>query len=222
MTQSKPCSCIICKKLISNLGIPGHFKLKHSAPAEMEHQKKCFTEAGNRIRKGMKAWNYGLTGDERVKHSEETKEKLRNNPNKGKGKTLEAELIRKLKISIKAQKYNGGYRENSGRGKKGWYKGFYCHSSWELAFVIYHLDNQIPIKRFDGFRNYEFNGKIRKYFPDFIVNDEIIEIKGYVTKQWKAKHLANPDIKVLVFEDLKLYLNFVIEKYGKNFIEQYE
>lgn len=32
---------------------------------------------------------------------------------------------------------NGGYREGSGRGNKGRYKGIHCDSSWELAFVLW-------------------------------------------------------------------------------------
>ena len=32
-----------------------------------------------------------------------------------------------------------------GYGKHGWYKEYWCDSSWELAYVIYNLDyrNQI-------------------------------------------------------------------------------
>ena len=35
----------------------------------------------------------------------------------------------------------GGIREGAGRSKSGWYKGYYCNSSYELAWVIYSLDN---------------------------------------------------------------------------------
>lgn len=41
----------------------------------------------------------------------------------------------------------GGYRKGSGVGKSGWYNGIYCDSSWELAYVIYHIDNNLPIIR---------------------------------------------------------------------------
>ena len=37
----------------------------------------------------------------------------------------------------------GGKRHGSGRGKKGWYKGYYCDSTWELAWVIYQLDHGV-------------------------------------------------------------------------------
>lgn len=41
----------------------------------------------------------------------------------------------------------GGYRKGSGIGKSGWYKGIYCDSSWQLAYVIYHLEHQFNIVR---------------------------------------------------------------------------
>lgn len=41
----------------------------------------------------------------------------------------------------------GGYVINSCRGKHGWYKGIYCDSTYELAYVIYCLDHNIPIRR---------------------------------------------------------------------------
>jgi hypothetical protein len=171
MTQPISCSCIICKKLTSNLGIAAHHKLNHVSIEEIELQKKRFTEAGNKARKGIKSWNSGLVGDIRYRCSDETKKKLKALPNSGRGKTEEGEILRIKRIKGKAQKNNGGYREGSSRGKKGWYKGYYCDSSWELAFLIYHLENNIDIQRYSGYREYEFNGKLKKYFPDFIVNN---------------------------------------------------
>ena len=107
----------------------------------------------------------------------------------------------------------GGYRDNSGRGKSGWYKGIYCSSTWELAFVIYHLDHNLPIERCAFYRTYECNGVIHKYYPDFITNEGIIEIKGLRTKQWEAKQRANPDIITLYKEDMQKYIDYVRLKY---------
>lgn len=135
--------------------------------------------------------------------------------------TPEKELLRKEKIS-KSMKKNpnaGGYRENSGRGKKGKYKNIYCDSSWELAFVVYHIDNNLNIKRCTEHRKYIFNNEEHIYIPDFITDGGIIEIKGYKSKQWNEKHKQNPDIKVLYYEDMKRYLDYVENKYGSNWIE---
>ena len=127
-----------------------------------------------------------------------------------------------IKITNDAKMYNGGYRHGSGRGKKGWYKGIYCDSSWELAFVVYHLDNNIPIERCSDKRTYVFENQTKNYYPDFVVNSQIFEIKGYETLQSKAKQLFNPDIILIDKEGIKPYLEYTINKYTKNFLTLYE
>lgn len=93
--------------------------------------------------------------------------------------------------------HTGGKRHGSGRGKKGWYKGIFCDSSWELAFVIYYLDYNMHIERCTENRKYIWKGEEHIYIPDFITDDGIVEIKGYNTDQWQAKTLQNPDVRVL-------------------------
>jgi hypothetical protein len=91
---------------------------------------------------------------------------------------------------------SGGLRPNSGIGKTGWYKGFYLRSTYELAFVIYCLAHNINIKPFKGYYNYidPIKNKIRKYYPDFIIDNKIIEIKGYKTyvDELKIKSVDKP------------------------------
>lgn len=140
----------------------------------------------------------------------------------GKGATPEIEAERIRKVTEQAKLKNGGYREGSGRGKKGWYQGIYCDSSWELAFVIYHKDHKIDIQRCKEVRTYEFENEIRNYYPDFVVDNQIYEIKGYITEQSKVKELCNPDIKVLKKEEMKTYLVYAISTYGKDYIKLYE
>ena len=50
----------------------------------------------------------------------------------------------------------------------------------------------------------------------------MIEIKGYQTEQWKCKQAANPDVMVLGKDEMQPILDFVIAKYGKDFIRLYE
>ena len=119
-------------------------------------------------------------------------------------------------------KHTGGYRKGSGCGKKGWYKGIYCDSSWELAYVIYNKDKDIQIERCKEIRKYVYNGEEYSYHPDFIVDGKIIKIKGYNSEQWQAKQKYNPDIKVFYEEDMKVYLKYVHDKYGNDFINMYD
>lgn len=141
----------------------------------------------------------------------------------GKASTLEKEESRKSKLSQIAKERNlGGYVQGSGRGKKGWYKGFFCDSSWELAYVVYCLENNIDIKRNTEKRQYVWEGKIKNYIPDFTVQGTMTEIKGFKTEQWLAKLEANPDVKVLYEKDLEPVLEYVKNKYGKDFINLYE
>jgi hypothetical protein len=109
----------------------------------------------------------------------------------------------------------GGYRQGSGRSKSGYYKGIFCGSTYELAWVIYRIDKNLPFQRFDGYiKNEEL-----KYFPDFLIeNNTIIEIKGYHTplvdkKVALAKELGYT-IKVLYRQDLQEQFKWINEKYG--------
>ena len=121
----------------------------------------------------------------------------------------------------------GGYRNNSGTGKHGWYKGYHCDSSWELAFVIYNLEHNIHfIRNTTGFE-YEFEGKRANYFPDFIMDDgTYIEITGYKNKLKDVKTLAlialGKKVKIIDEESIYPYLDYAKEKYGTDFINLYE
>lgn len=118
--------------------------------------------------------------------------------------------------------HTGGYREGSGRGKQGWYKGIHCDSSWELAYLVYHLDHNLYIERCKEKRQYVWNNKQHTYYPDFITDDGIIEIKGYSTDQWKSKEEQNSDVKVLYKNEIKPYLDYVTNTYGTDFIKLYD
>lgn len=132
-------------------------------------------------------------------------------------------IERNLKHSKACKGKSGGVRPGGGRGKKGWYKGYWCDSSWELAFVIYNLEHDIQFKRnTEGFE-YEYEGEIHRYYPDFIIKDIYYEIKGYATRQFEAKIKQFPyKLKILNKYTIKSYIEYTKEKYGTNFISLYE
>lgn len=128
-------------------------------------------------------------------------------------------------LSIQNKGKCGGYREKSVRSyKSGTYHGIHCDSSWELAFVIWNEDHGHIIERCHEVRTYEYNGEIKEFHPDFLVDKkELVEIKGINDDIAKAKLLYNQDVKFLYKKDMKKYLDYVKEKYdGENFINLYE
>jgi hypothetical protein len=174
-------------------------------------------------KKGSAPWNKGLKTPDSVK--EKIKEALLGNPKvTGKAATKEKEEERKRKISetMKRNK-RGGYREKGGRGKKGRYKGIWCDSSWELAWVIYHLDHNIKFERNQERFYYEWEGETHYYIPDFRINEEFIEVKGYMTEQARAKRDQFPrKLTILNKKEMRPIFDYVISKYGNNFISKYE
>lgn len=122
----------------------------------------------------------------------------------------------------------GGLRPGSGRSKSGWYKGFYCNSTYELCWVIYNIDHNIDFKRCDFHIEYEYKGKTHKYYPDFILgNDKLIEIKGYyqdlVGIKEKAAINNGYNIQVLYKKDLNKEIEYVKSTYHTNdFASLYE
>lgn len=170
-------------------------------------------------RRGTKSWNSGQTKFTNAKLAEIGKRISATNT----GHTHNSNESTKEKLRKIAHSQGlGGYVQGGGRGKKGYYKGFWCDSSWELAYVLYNLDHQIGIARCKEVRTYKWAGKTRTYFPDFVVEGRIVEIKGYNSLQWEAKHTANPDVVVMFYPDLLPILTYVKKMYGKNFTRLYE
>lgn len=177
--------------------------------------------------KGGKGWSFGKTFDEvfGLEKSKEIKEKI-SNKLKGRISSIspEKEIIRREKLSEHAKKnHYGGYKKGSGRGKCGWYKNYWCDSSWELAYVIYCLEHNINIIRNKEKFEYVFNNKKLNYIPDFKIENVFIEIKGYYTEQTKCKtEQFKYNLIVYGKDEMIPILEYVKEKYGKNFIELYD
>lgn len=148
-----------------------------------------------------------------------------NNPNKivCVGHKVSEGTKKKISETCKKNKLSGGYRHGSGRGKKGTYKGYYCDSSWELAYVIYNLEHNVKFKRNEKLFPYVFNGEQHNYKPDFIEGDTYVEIKGYFNEQVKAKEEAFPfKLKYIDKDSIEPYIEYVEKTYGKDFTRLYE
>lgn len=204
--------CPYCNKSFNKYGIVPHINGKHKNRNNLESYNKS----------GKGAWNKGLSkgnNNSVLKASNTLKESIK------KGKFIPSgcinwtsEELRKMCLEKKC----GGVRPGAGRGISGRYKGIWCDSTWELAFVIYNIDKGIIIKRVKEGRKYEYKGKYYLYYPDFIVEDKIYEIKGYMTEKDYSKREQNPDVIFLFESDLFPILNYVINKYGKDFYKLYD
>ena len=115
--------------------------------------------------------------------------------------------------------------------------GLLFDSSWELAFYIYYVDRSIEVLREPVSFKYFKNGKEHLYFPDFIVEGKIFEIKGrqFLTEN---NELRNPftkevllektkcmqDNSVILIDDklIKPYLSYIKEKYGAGYLGKFK
>lgn len=100
----------------------------------------------------------------------------------------------------------GGYRQGSGNSKSGYYKNIFCGSTYELIWVIYQIDHNIPFERFS--KKLVYNSLI--YYPDFLQDSNIIEIKGYYTDTVEKQKLVAE----------KNFYNFII-KYKNDLKEEF-
>lgn len=127
----------------------------------------------------------------------------------------------KRKISIGTSKaYNYSVNRKSGRGRGGYYKGFWCDSTYELAFIIYCFDHNINVQRNKEYFIYEYKGKKHRYYPDFIIDDTLYEIKGFSNGRlpFKIQSVKNAKrkYKILFYKDLKYIFDYIKQKYDKD------
>lgn len=215
--------CSYCGKICKNANsLRNHERLCKENP-----NRKLSGVAVKSYTKGKPAWNRGLTkeNDPRVAYmSEQVKlaQSKVTDYRPGQASTPEKELLRRQKISNYAKSRNfGGITAGSGRGKKGRYKGYFCDSTYELVYIIYNIDHNIPFKRCERFYTYEIEGKVHKYYPDFELADgSLVEIKGYHTKlvDIKLKSVNDRPISILFEKDLKYAFDWVKEHYSYKYL----
>ncbi len=204
--------CPFCKQEFGR-GITGHIWRMHTE------------EGKNHVFSGQRGggWNKGLT--------KETDSRVKNNSETLKKRFASGEIIPNFlgkhhseETKKKLSERSGGYRRGSGRGKHGWYKGYWCDSSWELAWIIYHLEHDIKFERNKQGFEYEFEGVKHEYFPDFKMEDgSYVEIKRYMTDKNKAKHKSFPGKLCLITNDeIQPFLKYAKERYGDDYIQLYE
>jgi hypothetical protein len=179
---------------------------------------------------GKVPWNRGLTW--REMYSAEIAERQQaaalariRSAQEALAKSPSVEAARRAKLSQVALKRGlGGYERGSGRGKKGWYRGHWCDSTYELVFVVYALDHEIEFERNLEVFPYEFEGRVQRWIPDFRLADgTYVEIKGYLSPQALAKfEFFYRPLLVLARADLQDMFEYVWRVYGRNLVLLYE
>ena len=142
-------------------------------------------------------------------------------------KTCSNECLKTIQsLSIQKTRRKIGMFNVCSKYKYGTYHGIHCDSSWELAFVIYLIDNGVNFERntTESFP-YIYNGVRCLFYPDFIIDGVYYEIKGFPTERLTAKINYFPKTKkivVLYKEDIKPYIKYATDKYGKKFYTLYD
>lgn len=107
---------------------------------------------------------------------------------------------------------------NGGQPHRGWYKNFWVDSSWELAFLMWHLDHGKEIVKNTQNFPYPFRSGVKYYRPDFIVEGTYYEIKGVMDYRSRRKLQYFPYPIVIVGpKQIKPFLEYAESKYGKDF-----
>lgn len=170
---------------------------------------------------GKTAWNKGTTYEGLMGQKKAKKRKLAISK-KLKGRIISQEQKTVLSQVAKARGL-GGYTKGGGRGKHGRYKGIWCDSSWELAWVMFHLDNGILFERNKDRFEYQWEGEKHRYLPDFKMSDgSYVEIKAWLDDKGRIKLSACPGVKVLMKKEMEPFLRYAVEKYGKDFVGLYD
>ena len=122
--------------------------------------------------------------------------------------------------------------------------GIRFDSKWELAFWIYQTEglNNQSIKRTNKYYEFTVPGdtKVHKYYPDFELNGEIVEIKGdhFYENRDPTARMINPfdrsedpvfeakqkcaiehGVKFIDHEEIEKAIQFVTQKYGNGYLD---
>jgi DNA-directed RNA polymerase subunit RPC12/RpoP len=189
---------------------------KYGVPVPLQNEK---------IKEKMKRTNIKRYGVDNVAKSEEIKKKSRETCREryGVDHALSCpEIIEKGK-NTSLKKYGKPNNGFLAKPKSYLYEGQVFDSSWELAYWIWCIDNGISIERNHQSFKRDDGGLL---YPDFIVNGELIEIKGEHLKkkeEWliKLKCYQDNNIKILSWVDVKPMVRYIEEKYGKGYLKSW-
>lgn len=112
-----------------------------------------------------------------------------------KRKSYRDNQIKRIRENWENLKYREKIFNNSKKQYVGKYKENFYHSLVEFSFLLYCEEKKHSVRNYDGPGiEYEFKNKIRRYYPDYIINnDTIIEVKG--RGRWYNQNREQIEIK---------------------------
>lgn len=130
----------------------------------------------------------------------------------------ELSLLKNYGVTNPSQSLEIHKKQHSGYILKHHDAGLYYRGSYEKDFIDYCLVEDIKIENFEGSIDYFFDGKNRKYFPDFFIKNKnlIIEVKSLYTyelekEQNEAKKEAainnGFEFKFIIDKDYKFFVS---------------
>ena len=123
--------------------------------------------------------------------------------------------------------------------QKYFYENEIFDSSWELALWIYAKDHQEPIIRNPCRFEYLLDNQIHYYYPDFEYKGILLEIKGdhlfnkdnklqnvhkQHTRKDECKQRCMDENHIVVWKqaEVQFAINYVNQKYGKNYLKSFK
>ena len=124
------------------------------------------------------------------------------------------------------------------------YNGLHFDSSWELAYYIWLIDHKIDFEYQPNINFIYFaNNKEHFYYPDFKIDNELIEIKGdhffdkdgnfrcpfnilneKIQNEYKAKYqcMLDNNIKIFRKNEIRNIMYYIEKIYGKHYLKQFK
>lgn len=198
-------------------------KLKEAYYSGKRVDQKTLHSNLSEDKKKLMGWSRGLTKetDFRIKEiASKTSMTLR-----GRKKEPFSSTHKKNMSEARLKIIQEGKYDSSGRkGHRGHYDGLYFHSSWELAYYIWRkeLFGSVILRNTKYRIKYKYKDIEYDYIPDFIENDNLVEIKGYLwSEKDNCKYNQTKDkVQYLFQEDLSAAIQYCKVKYGNKFWEQ--
>jgi hypothetical protein len=133
--------------------------------------------------------------------------------NSQRNKSLSDSVKLKISDTILKKISNSEWHTSFSKSRTHEYKGIKFHGKWELNYAKWLDSNNIKWRRPTESFLYQFDGKNKRYTPDFYLIDsnEYVEIKGYPTDRDFCKWDQFPlDLKIITGKDL-YELNLITE-----------